>query len=190
MVEYLELNFFGSVAAELTETRFKNSLSGPDLFCIRGKTSGGFKNAGTFQWTNAVKGVTVLFLLYLISTMQSRKYQGACIEGERGSLASSLDFALSKQPSWLMDMFGVDSSGISILRRMVFRHNSNLKRPGPVKVSINYDYLNADAIRISWNGLEITEVTTLVILLKSVVRGEFLLKNQLINTNPTMLELT
>jgi hypothetical protein len=182
MVQSLELHFFGAITAELTETRFRNSSSTPDLFCIRGKTSGGFKDAGTFQWTNAVKGMTVLILLYRILTKQSRKPQGFFIEGGRGSLASSLDFALSKQPGWLIDMFGADASGTSNLRRMVFRHNSNLKRPGPVKVSINTNYLNPDVIRIRWNGAEMTETSTLLQLLESVVGGQDFFKNSQLET--------
>jgi hypothetical protein len=60
----------------------------------------------------------------------------AAIDGQGDSPAASLDYALSKQPLWLQDMFGVTPHGKAISKLLFRRMNPDRKRPGPVTVFI------------------------------------------------------
>ena len=83
---------------------------------------------------------------------------GFSLSGSHGSAAASLDFAISKQPQWVEDVFGVDKQGVSLLRRVVERSNSNLKRPGPVTVSLNRAALQENSITITVNGKDVSNI--------------------------------
>jgi len=89
-------------------------------------------NGGTFSWTSAVRALALL-----LTKVAAHRHTGGkrpSIQGERGSLASSLDYAIHKQPLWLADMFGLDQNGQSLLRRLIRIVNPNRKRPGPVAI--------------------------------------------------------
>ena len=132
---------------QLTEVVFKESTSGEERRSIRGKTGGAFRSAGSFQWTAAVKALGVL----LVQTALNPK--NGAMQGHTGSLAASLDYALSKQPIWLSEMFGCDKHGISFARRMILRTNPERKRPGPVVLAVNHFYLPASAIEVHVDGV-------------------------------------
>lgn len=84
-------------------------------------------------------------------------YQGVPdLVGERGSPAASLDYALSKEPAWLADIFGWDPQGVLIARRLFVRSNPEMKRPGPVCVSLNRALLRESDIRVDMEGSEVT----------------------------------
>lgn len=104
---------------QLERTHFFLSAK-KEFITVRGKTSGAYMCAGSFQWTPAVKAVCVLFLQVLARSLSELTYTEALISGMRGSLASSLDYAIDKEPQWLCDMFGLDSAGKSNLRRLLF----------------------------------------------------------------------
>jgi hypothetical protein len=74
------------------------------------------------------------------------------IRGEANSMAASLDYAISKQPTWLTEMFGCDQDGISLARRMILRTNPERKRPGPVTLGLNMNYVAVENISIILNG--------------------------------------
>ena len=80
----------------------------------------------------------------------------ANISGFKDSLASSLDYALVKQPLWLTDMFGVDAIGNTYCRRLITKSNSQRKLPGPVILSVNDKALSPADIRIVWNENEVS----------------------------------
>lgn len=165
----LELYFGGSVVdAQLIESRFTRGSTGVAHVSVRGKTAGARGHAGTFQWTSAVKALCALSLKTLIGSLQDDK-EGARIEGVQGSLASSLDYALSKQPCWVAEICGIDALGNAYLRRLLLRTNPERKRPGPVIVSFNRFKLPATSIKIFWNGTEIRSVTALSQLLCTLV---------------------
>lgn len=112
---------------------------------VRGKSSGAKPAAGSFQWTSAVKGFA------LLATRTAAHFRPAVLEGNAKSLAASLDYAITKQPIWLLDMFGCDRLGGSLIRRMILRNNSERKRSGPTTLAINESYLSADDILIFSN---------------------------------------
>ncbi len=132
---------------QLEKTVFR-SFSGFEFICVRGKTSGAYQCSGSFQWTPAVKAVCVLFLQALSRSFGTVDNIAPMISGRRGSLATSLDYAIDKEPQWLCDMFGLDESGKTNLRRLVFRSNSGSKRPGPVSLSLNKSALPAKNITV------------------------------------------
>lgn len=94
--------------SELERTLFTGNPVQSEIIAVRGKTAGAYRNAGTFQWTPGVKALTVVFLTAISRSTLDRKTFSPLLAGERGSLASSLDYALNKQPEWLFDMFGAD----------------------------------------------------------------------------------
>lgn len=165
----LELYFGGSIVdAQLIESRFTHGSTGLVHTSVRGKTAGALSHAGTFQWTSAVKALCALSLKTLIAELRNDK-ECARIEGVQGSLASSLDYALSKQPCWVAEMCGMDALGNAYLRRLLLRTNPERKRPGPVVLSFNRFKLPAASIKIFWDGREVSSIDELSRLLSAVV---------------------
>jgi hypothetical protein len=138
-------------SGQLIQVVFKESSSGEARRSIRGKTGGAFRTAGSFQWTSAVKALGVL----LVQTAFNP--QTDSIQGQVGSLAASLDYALSKQPIWISEMFGCDQQGISFARRLLLRTNPERKRPGPVVISVNQVYILSSDIEVYVDGLRCSE---------------------------------
>lgn len=147
----LTLNF--GADSSLLETEFRNSHTGTVHRTSRGKTSGPFRGYGTFQWTNAVKALCVLSLITRASSVQSSSNLLPLLSGSTKSLASSLDYALSKEPLWIQDMFGADSTGRSTTRYLFSRSNSGLKRSGPVTIGFNLCRIQPNCIRILTEGM-------------------------------------
>ncbi len=137
-------------AGQLTEVVFRENGTNEPRRTIRGKTGGAFRHAGSFQWTSAVKALGLLVAKAALNP------QNSTIQGLGGSLASSLDYALSKQPIWVTDMFGCDQQGISFARRLILRTNPERKRPGPVVLAVNYVYLPATSIEVFSDGAACT----------------------------------
>jgi hypothetical protein len=131
---------------ELIEVQFKDGANSDTRVSVRGKTSGPLRQAGSFQWTAAVKGLSLLVLRTCAGQ------EGMLLAGEKDSLASSLDYAVSKQPIWLTEMFGCDSQGSSLAKRMILRTNPERKRPGPVVLGINQLFLRPSEISIFSHG--------------------------------------
>jgi hypothetical protein len=86
------------------------------------------------------------------------------IKGCGGSLAASLDYAISKQPMWLTEMFGCDQSGISLIRRMILRTNPERKRPGPTVLSLNERFMPVAAISIFSDGARCSREELVVLM--------------------------
>lgn len=152
-------------ANELVGTEYCPGKDLPVLRSVRGKTSGAYKGAGSFQWTSAVKALTLLFLRAVEDP------NGIHLSGYGGSLAVSLDYALSKQPVWLCEMFGTDGVGHSIARRFISRTNPERKRPGPVSLSLNQNYLAASMIEVVVDGRVVTDIAE-ISAARCAVEGE------------------
>lgn len=133
-------------SGQLDQTAFIELDGMTELRSVRGRTAGAFLRSGSFQWTSAVRALCLLAVKTVINP------ETGLLEGAGGTLAASLDFAISKQPVWLLEMFGCDSQGVSHARRMMLRTNPERKRPGPVRVAINSSYLPAESIQIIING--------------------------------------
>jgi hypothetical protein len=149
-----------------------NELVGLEYFCggdaparysVRGKTAGAFKGAGSFQWTTAVRALSLSFLSAIENPL------GIHLSGHAGSLAASLDYALSKQPIWLAEMFGVDTLGNCVARRFTYRTNSERKRPGPVSLSLNHSYLESAMIEVVVDGRQLVDVQEIAALRMAIM---------------------
>ena len=165
----LLLEFYGDIP-QLTKTFFQRD-DGRVITAVRGKTAGAVPGAGTFQWSSAVKALCSICIRALLTDLYKDSRRVATLSGLGGSLAATLDYALSKQPSWTVDMFGVDGCAQSYLRRMLLRTNSDRKYPGPVIVSLNPKVLNSDNVLLSWNGDRLTTATQIRDLL-TLLEGE------------------
>jgi hypothetical protein len=139
---------------------------------MRGKTPGAPKASGSFQWTTAVRALSVLFVRIALSDRNQSLQSMNCLSGHKSSLASSLDYALSKQPQWLQEMFGMGSFGTVYARRLILRTNAERKRPGPVILGLNTVVLKPEKIQIFWNGEAVTARETLVDLLAALEVSE------------------
>ena len=149
-------------AAELVGIEYLPGKDLPVLRSVRGKTAGAYKGAGSFQWTSAVRALLTLFLKAVEDP------NGIHLSGYGGSLAVSWDDALSKQPVWLCEMFGADAIGHCVARRFISRTNPERKRPGPVSLSLNQNYLAASMIEVVMNGKVVTDVAEISAVRASV----------------------
>ena len=148
----------------LSESKYFCSEQSQIYRCVRGKPNS-IPGYGAFYWSPAVQAVA-LFFLYQAST--ETKFD-AFIEGEVGSLAASLDYAISKQPNWILDMFGVDQDGNANIRKIIKRANSERKRPGPVRLFMQCNYRNDFRISILLNNLPIKEQEVLLDLSRNLI---------------------
>jgi hypothetical protein len=155
----LTFHFEGASRIELVKTEVLIAGTPRTLTCIRGKTSGAYISCGSFQWTSGVRGVCAVFLRFMISEMSD--LVDCCLVGRKGSLAASLDYALSKGPAWLGEMFGNGVRGQQAVRRILKVSNPNRKRPGPVAISVNKNTVSWDQVRIYWDERLITDVAQL-----------------------------
>ena len=130
--------FFSSPEAQPLVT----TCSGSASYCVG--TSRNF-----FTWTVGVRAITLL----LLKAAQG-KSTTVGISGDSGSAAASLDYALSKEPSWLIDFFGMTSKGNAFAKSLFGRRNSERKRPGPVEVYVNDRAIKHDDIKVFVNGTE------------------------------------
>jgi hypothetical protein len=161
-----EIHFFETKSGhELVETRFR-STDGWEYRCVRGKTAGAFRGNGSFQWTSAVRAIAALSLRHAIHPTIPSVPQ--YISGGRASLAASLDYAITKVPFWIEEMFGALQNGQIAARRLFLITNPNQKRPGPVTISINASALSPSDIRVYLNGSEVSEATALVSILAQI----------------------
>lgn len=145
-----EMHFASGAQTELVETRFNQPVTNTGIVSIRGKSGGAYNRCGSFQWTSGVRAVCIAFLRHMLS----RRVEGfpAYFAGGKGSLASSLDYALSKEPGWLGEMFGQTATGACFGRRLFKITNPNRKRPGPVIIAVNHILVKSEDVRVVLNG--------------------------------------
>lgn len=160
------LHFAGNSSVELIRSEFRDMTRDYSRVCVRGKASDSSTNEGSFQWTSGVRAMCAVFLRFAIADREQPF--GYCLQGGRGSLASSLDYALSKSPTWLLEMFGAGPQGTPYARRLFRISNPNRKRPGPVVISVNNHLLENDSVRIVLDGTPVVDPEQLRRLLDSV----------------------
>ncbi len=154
-----------SSAPELWRTEFLCPLLKEKIVCIRGRTAGVLRQAGSFQWTSGVQALSYLLVSSLASIPEKESF---ALCGFRGSSALALDYSLSKKPLWLLDMFGSDSSGAPIALRMFIRSNPEGKLPGPIMISLNERFFSRQQIKIFLNDSEVLNTVQLTLLAHAV----------------------
>lgn len=160
-----QLIFWGE---EPTLVETKLQLRNEIFRSVRGKTPGAQMATGTFQWTRAVRAMCLLFVKSASLETPNSMNRYVTISGGIGSLAASLDYAISKEPIWLLEMFGLELRGHTRAKRFFLRSNSELKRPGPVHVGLNYPALNLDSFEIWWNEEMLITAQRLSLLTKKL----------------------
>lgn len=116
------------------------------------------REIGVFRWSRGVKVVSILFVRLALTTRDARVE--ARLEGGRGSMAAALDGAISQEPEWLIDMFGLLNRRTPLCRRLFVRSNPGRKRCGPVAVSFSRR-LKAENIRIFLNDTPVLNQSVL-----------------------------
>ena len=162
----LTLRFEGTKRLELVSSEFFSSATKETLMAIRGKSSGAYIRYGCFQWTSGVRAVCAAFIRFALSERNDRV--DFCLIGAKGSLAASLDYAISKGPAWLGEMFGSTSGGAPYAKRLFRVSNPNRKRPGPVALSVNRNLIATDGLKLIWNGREVSEIGELHTMLTAI----------------------
>ncbi len=146
------LYFDDSEAPQLQKTTFQHPLLRQIQTTTRGSCLLPAIGGGSFTWTAGVKAFCILVIRSIIEKDGGSKQSGYCnpffLSGNALSPAASFDYSLSKKPAWLMDMFGVDSTGIPLAVRLFRRTNPERKRPGPVCIALNYEFLPISCIKM------------------------------------------
>jgi hypothetical protein len=161
----LTLWFERNRACELVQVRFQRSQSSPRT-SYRGKALAFERDAGLFQWSAAVKAFSILVVGTKAALPTKDVSQLYVLEGEGGSLAATLDYAIAKPTSWIVDLFGRESTGKSYARLVFKRENSERKRPGPVRILLTSQLYDPGALRVFLDGTEVVSKTELCNLLE------------------------
>ena len=168
-MDCLKLLFVGDDDPSLFQTDF--SYGSMRCSAVRGKTSGAFAGQGSFHWSIAVRALSVLAIK---TYMVSRGFgDDALLVGGKGSLAASLDYAISKETHWLVDVFGLSDGLVPNFRRVFKRTNSGRKRSGPVAVSLSKSFMEPGALHIKLNAYDIVTHDDVKLLLSRLSQHEF-----------------
>jgi hypothetical protein len=168
-MDCLKLHFVGDEDPSLFQTEY--IIGGRRIHAVRGKTSGAFTGQGSFHWSIAVRALSVLAIQ---SCMASHGHPcDPILVGDKGSYAASLDYAISKETHWLIDVFGLSEGDVPNFRRVFKRTNSGRKRSGPVAVSFSKSFLQTGAITIRLNSHDLVALPDLEALAQRVRAFEF-----------------
>lgn len=172
MTDTIELSFVSNryQNIELCAVRYRIGVLGELRLSVRGKTAGAYPRAGTFQWTSAVQGACAVFISTLLHHKQAASIQSH-VQGGKASIVASLDYALTKGPLWIADMFGTTSLGGLRAKRLFRITNPNRKRPGPVTIALNTHVVPAEAIRVTLDAKPVEDASTLL-WMRQVLLGE------------------
>lgn len=168
---------------ELNDTILKHPLLPGEIRAARGVSEE--VAVGRFSWSRAVRALSIFFLNSAALSSDANagmttlsgdgKIARYIMKGEADSPASTLDYAISKSPQWVQDMFGVTKRGHSLLKLMIVRSNPERKRGGPVSITLNAQ--NRPEIIVYSNGIRIDDSTTLLKMANSIER-EWLRENE------------
>jgi hypothetical protein len=158
---------------ELEETCFERADG------RRGKVTKARRGAdtGCFYWRRGTQAITVFLLRWAAwgrRRVNDPQADPPHIQGHRGSLAASLNDALSKRTSWLSEMFGSDVDGnpkVDFIKR-TNRDFKTLKR-APVKLCLDCNQLDPARIEVSLAGTRIEEPKVLDDLADQIVARHF-----------------
>lgn len=159
----ISLYFTSGKKPALDRIKFKHPLLEKERVAVRGKSSGALMGYCSFQWSHAVQGLALLLIRAKIysSSKDMEQLEQRVLRGGANTPASSLDYAISKQPVWISELFGLDKFEISLLRQLVHRTNSERKRPGDTIIAINSLQLPEENISIVIDGQVTTETKAL-----------------------------
>lgn len=162
----ISLHFSEFRSPELYRVEFSHPLLNSERLCVRGKSAGAFACDGTFEWSRAVRALSLLLVRQAAHSAQTGRANGAprkqsVLEGYSGSAAAAFDGALNKQPVWLSDLFGFDRQGKPLAQRLFRQTNSHRRTRGPTAVSLNEAAWDPLSIEISVAGKQVLELSEL-----------------------------
>jgi RNA polymerase sigma-70 factor (ECF subfamily) len=108
---------------------------------VRGKDEGAYLGSASFQWSPALKVLMAYLLRCAAAGRRCPQGTDPILSGERSSPAASLNFAMSKKPNWIKDMFGEDAQSHPFLLDLIRRSNPDLKYAGPVILRLDTQVL-------------------------------------------------
>ena len=155
----------------LSETLFIHPQLERAQRAIRGAPNAG-PGYGSFRWSAAVQAMSVFFLRCAARATESQEASSEddwILKGSDGSYAASLDYAIAKQTNWVLDVFGVDHRGSSLIRRLVARANPERKKPGPVCLRLVNSANDELEIYVFINGEEVRGFSELRELERQIV---------------------
>lgn len=145
----LTLSFTPEPSAELIETSFLHWQARAEVRARLGSYGRSFK------WTAAVQALAYHLLHCAACGRRGGNGNGTLpvLEGQRPSLAASLNDALTARPRWVTDMFG-EANGRPVLLRLINRWNAdfNTAPRAPVRLWLEADELPPQHIRVSVGG--------------------------------------
>lgn len=151
----LELHFTTGETPQLTKTVFMCPHLETPLTGMRGELVP--RHVVPFRWTTAIHALSLCFVRALANELQGKQYEPALI-GQHGTPASSVDFLIQKSHLWVIDLFGSDVNGKSLLRRIFTIMNSRCTMPGPVQIYVKTNILKPANIKVFLDGERLTGV--------------------------------
>jgi hypothetical protein len=153
----LEIHLCGSSDLVVDTILFRHSLLGQKPRRLnRGKIAPTVSGAAPLPWTSAVKAFVQLAIQLALQRFAGGEGDSDPflygLSGDKGSPCRSLDYAISKKPAWIVDLFGADADGDSHVGRFFWRRNPEGKRPGPSGVTFNTKMLAPENVVICLNG--------------------------------------
>lgn len=140
----------------LDQVFFSHPLLPAERRAVRGRSAKTYTGFEAFPWSPAVQALAMLLLR---ACALHRKSPGSrfVLSGDRATPAATLDYAVSKLPVWLIDVFGVDSRGTPLARRLFTRSNPERKRGGEVRVMINSSFFDPANLRVFLDEQELLD---------------------------------
>lgn len=146
----LEIVIWGDSKPCIEEFNFHDSITKETRKLVRGRVAP-HNGGASFHFTAALHAFVILAFRHAANPNSS-----AVLVGNGTSPALSLEYAILRKPSWIQDLFGVDSHGNAMVLRYFRRVNAGLKRAAPLKVSLNSSLLAPHDITCSTNGRRIS----------------------------------
>lgn len=150
----LELHFIGGEIPELIKTKFHAPNYSKAIIGIRGCNVP--SNIVPFKWGIATHALSIFFVKSVEYYLENKLHE-IILEGRSKSPANTIANLLYKRPTcWVLDLFGVDAVGRSLLKRPILCCNALKRRPGPIQVFFRTGYYNPETIKIYCDDVDIT----------------------------------
>jgi hypothetical protein len=127
-----------------------------------------------FIWSTSCVALSLLFVSAVLQSATGEHAILPLLEGGASSPAGAIGKLMNKGVrSWLHDIFGSDSSGRSLLSRIILLGNARGRRHGPTTATLRSSYLSAKNISIFVDGVDISTNANSLAELKGKLLSEF-----------------
>lgn len=151
----LELYFVGKSKPELLRTVFNTASLKRRVVGIRGTDVPIGTNP--FRWTTSTHALA-LFFTKSVLRLSEGDFQMPIVHGFGMCPAATLSRLLTaRTDGWLLDIFGHDAAGRTLLAKILLCKNYRLKMPGPIQVFMRGGFLSPEKINIFLDDQNITK---------------------------------